>query len=149
MKRHSVLRSSSHRPRRLTLSSPYTRGVEFGSPIYVGGSGDQQSRNSSLASTPTGSLTSSGAAHLLSDSRLRDEHEGVQRTSLRRKSLALACAVSVDLAADDEDSRNYLFFFIVSFGLQRPFTATRRSLFGLCSFHYLTRYLYCFLFHSD
>ncbi|KAM7541396.1 hypothetical protein Aperf_G00000041995 [Anoplocephala perfoliata] len=105
MKRHSLLRSSPHRPRRLTLSSPYGRGVEFSSPIYLGSSGDQQSSYSSLASTPTGGLASPGAPHL-SDSRLRDEHEGVQRTSLRRKSLALACAVSVDLAADDEDSHS-------------------------------------------
>nr|CDS28284.1 asparagine rich protein [Hymenolepis microstoma] len=105
MKRHSVLRTGRQTLRRLTLASPHARGVEFGSPIYLGGSGDQQSSYSSLASTPTGGLASSGGAHLSTDNRFRDEHEGVQRTSLRRKSLALACAVSVDLQDHDEDSQ--------------------------------------------
>ncbi|VDN96538.1 unnamed protein product [Rodentolepis nana] len=104
MKRHSVLRTGRQTLRRLTLASPHPRGVEFGSPIYLGGSGDQQSSYSSLASTPTSGLAQSSGAHLPSDSRFRDEHEGVQRTSLRRKSLALACAVSVDLQDHDEDS---------------------------------------------
>nr|CDS23550.1 phosphorylase b kinase regulatory [Echinococcus granulosus] len=104
MKRHSVLRSGSLRHRRLTLASPHSRGVEFSSPTCLG---DQQSTYSSLASTPTGAsgLISPGGTHLLSDGRMRDEHEGMQRTSLRRKSLALACAVSVDLAIADDDSR--------------------------------------------
>ncbi|VDL18298.1 unnamed protein product [Hymenolepis diminuta] len=94
MKRHSVLRTGRQPLRRLTLASPYARGVEFSSSSYLGGSGDQQSSYSSLASTPTGGLVSPGGVHLPSDARCRDEHEGVQRTSLRRKSLALACAVS-------------------------------------------------------
>ena len=102
MKRHSVMRSGLHR-RRLTLVSPHSRGVEFS---------DQQSNYSSLASTPTGAggLVSpgggGGAVHLPSaEGRMRDEHEGIHRTSLRRKSLALACAVSVDLAAADDSLR--------------------------------------------
>ncbi|VDM16523.1 unnamed protein product [Hydatigera taeniaeformis] len=104
MKRHSVLRSGSLRHRRLTLASPHSRGVEFSSPTCLG---DQQSTYSSLASTPTGAggLASPGGIHLPSDGRMRDEHEGIQRTSLRRKSLALACAVSVDLAAADDESQ--------------------------------------------
>ncbi|VUZ47042.1 unnamed protein product, partial [Hymenolepis diminuta] len=105
MKRHSVLRTGRQPLRRLTLASPYARGVEFSSSSYLGGSGDQQSSYSSLASTPTGGLVSPGGVHLPSDARCRDEHEGVQRTSLRRKSLALACAVSVDLQNHDEDSQ--------------------------------------------
>lgn len=109
MKRHSVLRSGRQTLRRLTLANPHTRGVEFTSPIYLGsGAGDQQSSYSSLASTPTGGLVSPGGVHLPSDGRFRDsEHEGVQRTSLRRKSLALACAVSVDLQNNDDESRMY------------------------------------------
>uniref|UniRef100_A0A5K3EH76 Phosphorylase b kinase regulatory subunit n=1 Tax=Mesocestoides corti TaxID=53468 RepID=A0A5K3EH76_MESCO len=102
MKRHSVLRSGSQRLRRLTPSPAHPRGVEFSSPVSAG---DQQSCYSSLASTPTGAggLVSPGGVHL-SNGRMREEHEGIQRTSLRRKSLALACAVSVDLAATDDDS---------------------------------------------
>ncbi|KAL5111657.1 Phosphorylase b kinase regulatory subunit alpha liver isoform [Taenia crassiceps] len=104
MKRHSVLRLGSLRHRRLTLASPHSRGVEFSSPTCLG---DQQSTYSSLASTPTGAggLASPGGIHLPSDGRMREEREDIQRTSLRRKSLALACAVSVDLAAADDDSR--------------------------------------------
>uniref|UniRef100_A0A5K3EH41 Phosphorylase b kinase regulatory subunit n=1 Tax=Mesocestoides corti TaxID=53468 RepID=A0A5K3EH41_MESCO len=104
MKRHSVLRSGSQRLRRLTPSPAHPRGVEFSSPVSAG---DQQSCYSSLASTPTGAggLVSPGGVHL-SNGRMREEHEGIQRTSLRRKSLALACAVSVDLAATDDDSQD-------------------------------------------
>lgn len=135
MKRHSLMRSSLQRRRHLTPST-HTRGVEFGGPTFI--CGDQHSCYSSQASTPPGvGLLSPLGIHLpvggggdgSSSGRgprvfsERGEHEGIQRTSLRRKSVALACAVSVDLAVTDDDSREFCLCQVTACGPIGPLTA--------------------------
>lgn len=104
------MRSGSSHRRRLTLASNQFRMpsiVEFGSPNYP-----DHSVFSSISSTPsyTEPTTSGspGAAPLPSCLGGSGRELG-QRTSLRRKSLALACAVSVDLAMGDDDARMFIF----------------------------------------
>ncbi|VDL92857.1 unnamed protein product [Schistocephalus solidus] len=98
IRRQSSIRSVARR-RRLTVSQLRPLTVEFDSPDTSGGY--------SGTSTPSSSLhcaLSPLDMHHSGSSYDREDYEGVQRTSLRRKSLALACAVSCDLtaAADDD-----------------------------------------------
>ncbi|BHF57834.1 Phosphorylase b kinase regulatory subunit alpha [Sparganum proliferum] len=97
IRRQSSIRSSARR-RRLTVSQLRPLTVEFDSPDISGAF--------SGTSTPSSSLhcaLSPLDMHHSGSSYDREDYEGVQRTSLRRKSLALACAVSCDLTAADDD----------------------------------------------
>ncbi len=105
-------RRNSLSRRRLTLASvdrSQFRPLEFSSPPMSSAASDQYGSGgpSSVASS-TASPSSWGLPQHLMRQGGPDDRAKVQRHSLRKKSLALAYAVSFDLAVPDDESRKII-----------------------------------------